>query len=281
MADPCIPRSIQENLDTLYHTYNRRELVHPDPLEFLYAFEDVQDREIIGLIASSLAYGRVIQILRSVSIVLKRMTPSPYEFIRRCSSKSLQLTFADFKHRFSTGAELASMLCGVKDVVGRHGSLRACFAAHIKRSDETVLPALCALAGELRHPNPGRFNSLLPCPSRGSACKRLNLFLRWMVRRDEVDPGDWRDVPPSMLVVPMDTHMHKIGLALGLTKRKQANLRAALDMTSSFKIISPDDPIRYDFALTRLGIRKDADLDAFLTECKTGEHRTHSPFETS
>ncbi|MBW2545477.1 MAG: TIGR02757 family protein, partial [Deltaproteobacteria bacterium] len=98
----------------------------------------------------------------------------------------------------------------------------------------------------------------VPLPAKGSACKRLNLFLRWMVRRDDVDPGGWDDIPPSKLVIPLDTHMHRICLAFGFTKRKQADMKTALEITDSFRAIVPDDPVRYDFALTRLGIRKDA-----------------------
>ena len=108
---------------------------------------------------------------------------------------------------------------------------------------------------------------MLPCPSRGSACKRLNLYMRWMVRRDDIDLGGWDRVPASKLVVPLDTHMHRIALAFGATRRKQANLRTALELTAAFRAIAPDDPVRYDFALTRFGIRSDMDVEAFLRQC--------------
>jgi uncharacterized protein (TIGR02757 family) len=100
----------------------------------------------------------------------------------------------------------------------------------------------------------------VPSPVGGSACKRLNLFLRWMVRQDGVDPGGWDNVPQSKLIVPVDTHMHRICLRLGLTTRKQANMATALEITEGFRALAPDDPVRYDFSLTRLGIRRDADL---------------------
>ena len=116
---------------------------------------------------------------------------------------------------------------------------------------------------ELSAPFPGKPRSLLPSPVAGSACKRLNLFLRWMVRRDEVDPGGWDHVPPSKLIVPLDIHMHRISLQLGLTGRKQANLKAACEITNAFRAIEPDDPVRYDFSLTRLGIRDDLTPDGF------------------
>ncbi|MCK5507938.1 MAG: TIGR02757 family protein [Desulfobacterales bacterium] len=253
-------------LDELYSRYNRREFVHPDPLEFLYDYKDIHDREIVGFIASSLAYGRVAQILKSVSSVFERMT-SPSIFLKHASRKSLFKTFKGFKHRFTTEEEIAAMLFGIKRVIKRYGSLHACFTACMNDDDATILPALSAFVKKLIAESDRQRNSLVPLPTRGSACKRLLLFLRWMVRKDEVDPGGWDNVPKSRLIVPLDTHMHRIGLALGLTQRKQADMRTAIEITTAFRTISPDDPVKYDFALTRLGIRDDTDMDAFLKQC--------------
>ena len=261
-------------LEALYGKYNRRELVHPDPLEVLYGYDDPLDREIVGLVASSLAYGRVAQILKSVAVVLDRM-PSPAAFLRRASRRRLRSTFADFKHRFTTGVDLAGMLYGAKCVIERYGSLEACFLSALEPEHCTVLPALSVLFWEMSAGSGCSPRFLLPSPVDGSACKRANLFLRWMVRRDDVDPGGWRSVPASLLVVPLDTHMHRIGLALGLTKRKQADLRTAAEMTAAFRTIAPEDPVRYDFALTRLGIRTDTDLSAFLARCGVKEVSRH------
>jgi len=238
--------------------------VHPDPLEFLYNYEDRCDREVVGLVASSLAYGRVAQILKSVSCVLERMQPTPSVFLRQSSKARMYRTFADFRHRFTTGGELSALLWGVKGVIDRYGSLNACFATSMGDGESTTLPALASFVQELNAGSGLLHNSLLPSPARGSACKRLNLFLRWMVRQDMVDPGGWEHVPVSKLVIPLDTHMHRICLALRLTHRRQADLRTALEVTAAFRVIAPHDPVRYDFALTRLGIRNDTDLDAFL-----------------
>jgi uncharacterized protein (TIGR02757 family) len=260
-------RLCQQRLSELYRTYNRREFVHPDPLEFLYDYDDRADREIVGLVASSLAYGAVRQILKSVRSVLDRME-SPSLFLRNNSKSALIDTFKDFKHRFTTGLELATMLYGVKRVMERHGSLYGCFLNNLKHEDETVLPALSLFVSELSSVFNGRPRSLLPSPEAGSACKRLNLLLRWMVRKDEVDPGGWSGVPAAKLVVPVDIHMHKISLALGFTQRKQANLRTACEITSAFRTIAPEDPVRYDFCLTRLGIRDDLNAAEFLESCR-------------
>lgn len=258
----------RERLEEIFSLYHRRELVHPDPLEFLYDYPVPRDKEVVGLIASSLAYGRVTQILKSVSSVLERMDPSPSAFLLHSSPESLLSTFANFKHRFTTGQELAALLWRAKCVIEQHGSLHACFRACLNDNDDTILPALSAFVGEFNTcpSKKGKF-SLLPSPSKGSACKRLNLFLRWMVRRDEVDPGVWSSVPASKLIVPLDTHMHRICRLLNLTKRRQADLHTAVDITRAFRTIAPEDPVRYDFALTRLGIRGDTDLVSFVDAC--------------
>ena len=253
----------KQALDDLYTTLNRRELVHPDPLETLYAYPEPRDREIVGLVAASLSYGRVKSILASVHTLLDRM-PAPARFLAQATPASLAATFAGFRHRFATGDQMAALLVGAKALIERHGSLHACFLAHFAPTHRTVVPALTGFATELRQAAGGMDTHLLPCPSRGSACKRLNLFLRWMVRHDAVDPGGWSGVPPAALVVPLDAHMRRICTALGFTRRKTPDLRAALEITDAFRQFAPTDPVRYDFALTRLGIRPDTDLDAFL-----------------
>jgi len=245
--------------EQLYVKFNRREYVHPDPIEFLYPFDDLRDREIVGLVASSLAYGRVSQILRSVTAVVERMEPAPHRFLAATSREELVAGFCNFKHRFSTGEELAALLYGIKETMERYETLQNCFASFLDDGDETIEAALCLFVEELRSRSRDlHVNSLLPCPTKGSACKRLNLFLRWMVRRDDIDPGGWDDVPASKLIVPLDTHMYGICRMLNITGRKQASMRTALEITRYFRRIVPHDPVKYDFSLTRLGILKNS-----------------------
>lgn len=258
----------RDSLRRLYDSYNRREFVHPDPLEFVYGYPDPRDREVVGLIAASLAYGNVRQILTSVSRVLERMGRSPSRFLLKATGESLRSTFGDFKHRFTTGEELAVMLKGVRHALERHGSLEACFCRGLQESHDTIVPGLSAFVTELTVGCSARPASLLPLPERGSACKRLNLFLRWMVRNDDVDPGGWKNVPPAKLIVPLDTHMHRIALGLGLTSRKQAGLKTAVEITKAFRAIERHDPVRYDFCLTRLGIRREMSLEQFVKEAQ-------------
>jgi uncharacterized protein (TIGR02757 family) len=122
---------------------------------------------------------------------------------------------------------------------------------------QNVLPALGEFVLKLEIAAGRKLPMFLPSPGGGSACKRLNLFLRWMVRRDNVDPGIWRGIAPSFLVIPLDTHMYKIARAMGLTCSRQANMRCAVEITGNFAFICPEDPVRYDFALTRLSMRND------------------------
>lgn len=255
--------SARDALEALYSAYNRRCYVHPDPLEFLYGFPDPLDVEIVGILASSLAYGNVKQILRSVSLVLTKMGACPSAFLLNSPFNRIAGTFSDFKHRFTTGEDLARLLWGLRRVIKRHGSLQKCFMSRLRRDDRTVIPALSAFVAEVF---PEGCDFLIPAPGKGSACKRLNLFLRWMVRHDDVDPGGWDGVSPSKLLVPLDTHMHRIALRLGLTERRQADLRTAVEITEAFRKLSPHDPVRYDFALTRFGIRKDLDQAALLCD---------------
>jgi len=250
-------------LERLYRRYTRRKYVHPDPLEFLYAYSNPENREIAGLIASALAFGQVQQILASVGTVLERLG-KPRRALMQAGLYDFQSMFADFTHRWADGSELAGLLWGARNVIERHGSLKACFESALEADHETVHPALCRFTEELVESEGCHYNSLLPCPSRGSASKRLHLFLRWMVRRDRVDPGGWDGVPCSKLLMPMDVHMHRIARRFGMTDRSGADLKTAWEVTCEFRRLAPDDPVKYDFALSRLGIRGDEDLDEAL-----------------
>jgi uncharacterized protein (TIGR02757 family) len=249
-------KEIKKKLEKLYCDLNRREFVSPDPLQFLYSYKDPLDIEIAGLVASSLAYGRVAQILKSVEKVLSIMG-NPSQFLKNNNKSEMLAAFSGFKHRFTTGDEMAVMLFGAKRAIEEYGSLGCCFAAGISSDDTTLLPAMALFVREMDDFAEKTSSYLLPSPESGSACKRLNLYLRWMVRKDAVDLGVWSQIDPSKLIIPIDTHMYKIGTKLGFTCRKQPNLMTAVEITRGFREILPEDPVKYDFALTRLGIHSD------------------------
>lgn len=247
-------RALRNTLDGLYDRFNSFEFIHPDPLEFVHLYENKLDMEIAGFIASALAYGRVGQILLSVRAVLDKMGPSPHSFLLQRSPSEIRKSFQFFKHRFTTADDLSTLLAGLRKLIREYGSLECCFLAGVDGTNRNVLPALSEFVQKLETAAGRKMPMLLPSPTGGSACKRLNLFLRWMIRRDKVDPGIWRGIPASFLVVPLDTHMHRIARTMGLTVSKQANLRCAVEITGGFASICPEDPVRYDFALTRLGM---------------------------
>lgn len=246
----------KKRLEQLYRRYNRREYVSPDPLECLYQYPDIRDREIVGLFASALAYGKAAQIVKSAQTLLAEMGRSPRRFLLEVGDSSLRKKFGGFRHRFTDCGDIIALARGARSAVSEHGSLNQCFVAGLRRSDDTVLSAVRDFARRLRAgagPDPCR---LVPDPDKGSACKRLNLFLRWMIRMDAVDPGGWEGVSPGKLIVPLDTHMARIGKMLGATSTVTADIRMALEMTAFFRRFAPDDPVKFDFALTRFGIKK-------------------------
>lgn len=253
---------MREKLNRLYDQYNRREYVHPDPLEFLYRYPARRDREVAGLIAASLAYGRVGQILKSVSAVLTPMGDSPHDFLTAAAMPDIKTTYANLVHRFATSAHLIALLAGIKRIIKTYGSIYDSFLDGFTSADESILPALMRFTDRL-HSAAGTngIGHLIPCPGKKSACKRLHLFLRWMVREDAVDPGGWDRIAAAKLLVPVDTHMHRIGRMLGLTCRCQADLKTVLEITEGFRKWVPDDPVRFDFTLTRFGIRQDLDIE--------------------
>jgi uncharacterized protein (TIGR02757 family) len=238
-----------EQLEALYSRYNDRKYVDPDPLLFLYRYDEVRDREIAGLMASSLAYGRVAQILRSAGAVLDVMGAHPFEFVRDTPDDTVDELLCGFKHRFTKGEEVAGLMHAVRRILNEYGSLNDCYLAGLDSSSSPVA-ALDAFAKRI---NPGG-GYLIPHPDKGSACKRLNLYLRWMIRSDAVDPGGWEGVSPAGLLVPLDTHLARIVRELGLSERKSADLKMAVEVTEAFRMFAPEDPVKYDFALTRFGI---------------------------
>jgi uncharacterized protein (TIGR02757 family) len=265
-------------LERLYAKYNHRAFVPPDPLQFVYRDTDRRDMEIAAFLASALAYGRVRQIERSLTQLFDRMDNAPYEFVSRFGAPG-RAKLRTFKHRFTTGDDLADLLTLFRRVFDDHGSLEAFFLRGYRNEHASVLPALSALCESLcrtytdirgcTRTSTG-LNYLLANPSRGSASKRLNLFLRWMVRCDEVDVGLWKSVDKAKLIVPLDVHMGRLCRILGLHHDKTISLSTAVRVTAAFAHIEPGDPVKYDFALSRLGILEDC-TGALCPSCASCE----------
>ena len=255
------PAKIKAVLDTLYERYNHYRLIKPDPLQFVYHYSRPADMEIVAFLASALAYGRVQQIEKSLTNLLGRMGDSPSEFVINFD-KDKRRTLKDFKHRFTTGEDISDLLTLIRTIIGKYGSIEQYFARGYNPGDSNILPALSGFcnslldihaAGHKGQPTRG-LKYLLVSPAGGSACKRLNLFLRWMVRDDDVDTGLWKSIDKAKLVVPVDVHMGRLCKILGLYDRKTVSLSVAAEITESFAEIEPADPVKYDFALSRIGI---------------------------
>lgn len=229
--------------ESMYRRFNKPRFIHPDPLEVVRTYERVEDREIAALVCAGLALGRVAGIIAACTEAL-RAIPSPRRDLTSLGTSRLSRRLRGFVYRFFRGDDIAELYAAIGAVIETYGSLEACFAHG----------GLSHMVTTLRQ-SAGRFPEiLLPVPERGSACKRLHLFLRWMVRCDEVDPGGWATVPAADLRVPVDTHMLKVARHLGITGRKTADSKTVEEVTGYFKRLRPDDPVRYDFVLTRSGI---------------------------
>ncbi|MCP4178214.1 MAG: TIGR02757 family protein [bacterium] len=257
--------TLKKNMEYIYSNYNKYNLIHPDPLEFLYNYKDNKDMEIVGLIASSLAYGRVTQILKSITKILEPMGSSPYCYITENNFEQFENDFNGFKHRFTTDKEIVNLLLGIKDAVEVFGSINNCFVSCYSEDDKTYTTALEKFTNIINKYFTNKTSYLLPSPKNGSACKRLMLYLRWMIRKDNVDPGCWKDLPMNKLIIPLDTHMFFISKSLNFTKRKSADLKTALEITNEFSNLHKNDPVKYDFSLTRFGIRDDFEYQHLFT----------------
>ena len=251
-------RTLKRRLEVLVEQTDRPARRAADPVGFVHRYADPGDAEVAGLVASSLAFGNVVAVRRSVGRVLEAMGPSPAEAVATEAGRAaLHRSLESFVHRVWRGQQVATMLANAGALRQAHGSLGERFGAHFREAGE-LREGLARFADELRGPEPDRsLRHLVPDPRAGSACKRLLLYLRWMVRpADGVDLGLW-PVDPSHLIIPVDTHVHRIARNLGLTARRDASWRTAEEITAALRRYDPADPVRYDFAICHLGVSKD------------------------
>jgi uncharacterized protein (TIGR02757 family) len=251
---PVRQQLLKERLDALVATFDV-STIEPDPLQLVLRYSDPLDQEVAGLLAAAFAYGRADIVVRNVSGVLAKMGRSPYAYLRRGVRAG---DFAGFTHRFHKAPDLVALLERIADVVAVHGSLGALFRVCYDPRDPDIGPSLARFVARIltgaNALEAKQLRYLLTSPADKSACKRMNLYLRWMVRRTAPDVGLWRFVDPAKLVMPVDTHIHRIATFLGLNTRLSADWKAARLLTDNLATFDPADPVRYDFALCRLGI---------------------------
>ena len=256
-------RALPERLDLLYHDYNRVDSAS-DPVHRVRPFTDPADREIAGFCAGALAFGRVASVLNSIDALFAVMGPRPAEFVRQFNPSAPSPVLRAIVHRWIRGDDLVALLWILRQMLEQSGSIEGFFLKGYDPAHQDIGPALDsfstrALALDVRRaygrmpPRPG-VCYFFPRPSAGSACKRLNLFLRWMTRADEVDLGVWTRVPPSKLIVPLDTHVIRLGRCLRLTRYVSPGWKMAADVTASLRRLDPEDPVRFDFSLCHVGM---------------------------
>ncbi len=265
---PARARELSVLLDRFERSFDRGARLVFDPVELPRRYARPDDREVAGLFASALAYGRADLFKPQLERVLAEMGASPAAFCDRFAVHPLPGAFGGFRYRFNRPEDLAALAAAAGEVRIRHGSLGARFASLLRRragSAQPVRGALAEFALELREAaaalpllaRRGRrgFAHLLADARLPGACKRWNLYLRWMIRGpDEVDLGVWQGVPTSALIVPLDTHVARIARHLGLTDRTDMTWRTAEEITESLRQLDPADPVRFDFALCHLGM---------------------------
>jgi uncharacterized protein (TIGR02757 family) len=244
---------LKSRLDALVETFDVSTIA-PDPLQLVLRYRDPLDQEVAGLLAAAFAYGRADIIVANIGAMLAKMKPSPYRYLVSFDAAEARRRFAGFAHRFHKMPELVLLLSCVAEVIRVHGSLGALFEKCYDDADRDIGPTLARFVQAVRSGGTPALQYLLTSPVDGSACKRMNLFLRWMVRRTSPDLGLWTFVDPAKLVMPVDTHIHRIATFLGLNNRKSADWKAARALTDQLAKFDQSDPVRYDFALCRLGI---------------------------
>ena len=266
---PLPPRPVlfvqrREALEELYRSFDHAESA-TDPVHIVRRFSRADDREVVGFCAAGLAFGRVASVLHSIESLVAVMGPHPAAFVRAFDPVLDHARIEPIVHRWIRGRDLVALLLVVQRMLNECGSIEGFFlqgddasTTDIGRGLDSF--SLRALKTDLRGaygrrvPKRAGVCYFFPRPSAGSACKRLNLFLRWMVRKDAIDLGVWKRVSPGRLIVPLDTHVIRLGKCLGLTRYSSPGWKMAAEITASLRALDPHDPVRYDFSLCHVGM---------------------------
>lgn len=259
-------------LEQLYRAYNRRDSAL-DPIQIVRRYKTPADQEVVGFCAAALAFGRVASVLNTVETLARVLGPEPAAYVRRFDPKAPHPELRAMVHRWTRGVDIVALLWILRQMIDQSGSIEGFFREGYDPEAVDISGALDsfsrrALALDLKAvygPSTGLGTGrrvpartgvcyFFPRPSAGSGCKRLNLFLRWMVRHDEVDLGAWTSIPRAKLIVPLDTHVIRLGRCLRLTKYTSPGWRMAADITASLRAVDPVDPVRFDFSICHVGM---------------------------
>ncbi|MBI3804822.1 MAG: TIGR02757 family protein [Nitrospirae bacterium] len=252
-------------LESFYQSRPQIDRIKADPIEFPHRYDDPKEIELVGWLASAMAYGRVDLFKAAVEKILALMEGGPYTYLSRFDPKRERRRFEGIYYRLSATEDLLCFIFLMSRVVQRFGSVGDLIRSLYREEEEDLGPTLSRFIEKVtavdlapiygKNILPDGLRHLLSSPAHGSACKRSNLYLRWMIRpNDGVDFGLWSTIPPSKLIIPLDTHIIRIARYLGLTRRKSPDWKMAKEITESLKTLDPVDPLRYDFPLCHLGI---------------------------
>jgi uncharacterized protein (TIGR02757 family) len=251
--------ALREPLERLYREFDYATRVERDAIRFPLRYPAPRDREVVALLTACLAYGRVDLFSRELERIFGIMGPSPAAFVADFEVSHHAGAFDEFIYRFNRPRDVVAFCLAARQILERHGTLEKCFVAGDPDEHGTIGPALEHFARTFLDADLGRvfprgrisrgYRHLFPLPSVGGPCKRLQLFLRWMIRREPPDFGLWTSLSPARLLIPVDTHIENMSRAIGLTRRRSRNWRMAEEITARLAALDPADPVKYDFAL--------------------------------
>jgi uncharacterized protein (TIGR02757 family) len=253
---PARNKPLIEELEILYKKFNDRQHRSSDPIQFAYRYQQSEDIEIAALISALFAYGNVKSMCAAIEKIMTFLGERPFHRLREMDSKTLKKDLPLIYYRFFTTEDIHHLLLTLSEILKREGSLKNCMQQSWNKSNGNLLDCLFDFREKFVNSfktSPG-LKFMFPHPKQGAA-KRLHMFMRWMIRSDEVDLGIWNFIPASALIVPLDTHVFKAARRLRFTRRKTPSLQAALEVTQALKRLSPEDPLKYDFALCHSGMR--------------------------
>lgn len=248
---------IRDLLEDRYHRYCNTDFIPTDPISIPHRYTRAEDIEISGLFSATLAWGQRPTMLRNARDLMARMDDAPYDYVLQASEGELE-RLEGFVHRTFNTVDATWFVLALRHIYVHEGGLQAVFARALQPADADLGPGLMALH-RLFFALPGapaRTRKHLPDVARGSAAKRLNMYLRWMVRNDRrgVDFGLWVHLSPALLLCPLDVHSGRVARSLGLLHRTQDDWRAVQELTTHLRLLDPTDPVKYDFALYGLGV---------------------------
>jgi len=259
-----LDKALKQKLEYHYKAFDKSKL-EPDPLQFPHKYKKKNDIELIAFISSIFAYGNIKQIINTLNKITLILGEHPTNYLIEKNKAAIKRDLKGIVHRFFTNEDIINLLFLLKNIYSKPNSLENIFLSNYDPKAYNIKSALESfskymlkfsnnLLGEENMTQGIKF--MFPLPLKGSVCKRMNLFLRWMVRKDELDLGLWREVDKSKLIIPVDTHIARICKKLKLTKKKNVNWNMAEEITNNLKKFDPKDPVKYDFAICHIGMRK-------------------------